>query len=255
MRANPYETDLLLGQYLLFHYGRVEEVLPWPNGPIDALNFPIRCVQECLDLGRLPAGAQALDLGCAVGRSSFELARHCAAVRGVDSSHRFIAAAKRLQKYGRLVYDYCEEGEVTSRSVAIVPAGIDRRRVQFEVGDAINLRPDLGRFDVVLMANLLDRLYDPLQCLRRLPTLVRPLGQLIITSPWTWLEEYTPRKHWLGGFRTGRQGIRSADRLSRALASHFDLLSRYEQPFLIREHSRKYQWSVASTSVWVRRED
>ena len=33
------------------------------------------------------------------------------------------------------------------------------RAVRFETGDAMDLRGDLGSFDVVLMANLIDRLW------------------------------------------------------------------------------------------------
>ena len=57
----------------------------------------------------------------------------------------------------------------------------------------MDLRSDLGDFDVVVMANLICRLPDPRSCLERVPSLVRPGGQLIITSPYTWMEEYTPR--------------------------------------------------------------
>ena len=43
---NPYESDKLLHEYLLFHYGRAEEVLPWPGGPYAALDYPVRCVTD-----------------------------------------------------------------------------------------------------------------------------------------------------------------------------------------------------------------
>ncbi|HKI69833.1 MAG TPA: methyltransferase domain-containing protein, partial [Verrucomicrobiae bacterium] len=89
--TNFYETDRAVSEYLLFHYGTPEDILPYNFGPIAALNYPVRCVTECLDVKRLPAQARALDLGCAVGRSSFELARHCAEVIGIDFSHRFCA--------------------------------------------------------------------------------------------------------------------------------------------------------------------
>ena len=72
---NFYETDRAVSEYLLFHYGRSEEVLPYDFGPVSALHYPVRCVSECLDAASLPASARALDLGCAVGRASFELAR------------------------------------------------------------------------------------------------------------------------------------------------------------------------------------
>ena len=71
MSANPYETDRLLNEYLLFHYGSADEVLPWPDGPRNALDYAVRCVSECLDAGSVPDGARALDVGCSVGRSTF----------------------------------------------------------------------------------------------------------------------------------------------------------------------------------------
>ncbi len=39
---NIYETRRLLDEYLLFHYGQPAEVLPWENGPREALGFPVR---------------------------------------------------------------------------------------------------------------------------------------------------------------------------------------------------------------------
>jgi len=120
--------------------------------------------------------------------------------------------------------------------------------VRFERGDACALRADLGIFDLVLMANLIDRLPDPARCLARLPELIASGGWLIITSPYTWLEEYTPRGKWLDD--SGR-GTLSA--LKEWLAPAFDLRHVFDLPFLIREHRRKYQWSVAEASVWRRK--
>ena len=39
MEENPYESTMLLGEYLLFHYGKEDEVLPWSKGPVEALGF------------------------------------------------------------------------------------------------------------------------------------------------------------------------------------------------------------------------
>jgi 2-polyprenyl-3-methyl-5-hydroxy-6-metoxy-1,4-benzoquinol methylase len=41
---------------------------------------------------------RVLDLGCAVGRASFELGRYFENVTGVDFSHSFINAANRLKQ-------------------------------------------------------------------------------------------------------------------------------------------------------------
>ncbi len=250
---NIYETDKLLSEYLLFHYGTPEEVLPWSFGPREALGYAQRCVSECLDLNALPAGARALDLGCAVGRSSFELARHCAEVIGIDYSKRFVSAGMTLQRHGALDYYRLDEGALMTGLTARVPAEIDRRRVQFEKGDAMNVRADLGGFNVVLMANLIDRLSEPQRCLEQLPGLVTPGGQLIITSPYTWMEEFTPQQNWLGGYEREGTRVTTRDGLVKALGESFELVATKNLPFLIREHARKYQWSVAEATIWRRR--
>ncbi len=248
-----YETDKLLSEYLLFHYGTAEEILPWKNGPAEALGYPIRCVSEGLDAAALEAGARALDLGCAVGRSTFELARHCAEVIGIDYSRRFVEAAQTMQANGELTYRRVDEGALDTELTARVPTGIDRGRVQFEQGDAMELRGDLGEFDVVLMANLIDRLAEPARCLARLPGLMKRGGQLIITSPYTWLEEFTAREHWLGGFCKDGRAISTLEGLRGRLDGEFEFVTAKNLPFLIREHSRKFQWSVAQATLWRRR--
>jgi hypothetical protein len=111
----------------------------------------------------------------------------------------------------------------------------------------------LGRFEVVLLANLIDRLWDPRRCLEQLPTLIVPGGQLLITTPCTWLADYTPRANWLGGRQCNGRPIRTVDSLQEILRDSFDLSQTAELPFLLREHARKFQWSVASGTRWIRR--
>jgi putative 4-mercaptohistidine N1-methyltranferase len=251
--VNIYETDKLLAEYLLFHYGRADEILPYEFGPREALDFAVRCVSEGLKGCNLPSGARALDLGCAVGRSSFELARHCDSVVGIDYSQRFIEAARRLRDHGQLGYSRLDEGALSTELIAHLPTEIDRSRVSFEPGDAMNLRADLGEFDVVLMANLIDRLSEPSRCLERLASLVKPGGWLVITSPYTWLEEFTPRENWLGGQESEGGAITTLQGLTLALEPNFVFHGAKDLPFLIREHSRKFQWSVAQATFWSRR--
>jgi putative 4-mercaptohistidine N1-methyltranferase len=248
-----YETERALAEYLLFHYGLPQEILPYDFAPATAMNFPARCVTECMDASRLPADARALDLGCAVGRSTFELARHCMEVIGIDASSRFIAVATQLQQFGAIHYPRIDEGELTLLTRATVAPDIQRERVRFEQGDAMRLREDLGEFDVVLMANLIDRLPDPRACLERLPGLVKPGGRLVITSPYTWMRDYTPRENWLGGFERDGRPVRSFETLKHILSREFRFVRAKDMPFLIREHARKFQWSVADASIWLRR--
>lgn len=249
MSDNIYEDPRLLSEYLLFHYGEDDNVLPYAFGPREALYFPQRCAHLALTV----CGGQArraLDIGCAVGRSTFDLARGCDGVLGIDYSNAFIGAAQQLQQGEHLPYEFTVTASLTRRAIARAPTDINLRQVGFEVGDACDLRTDLGTFDLVLGANLLCRLPDPRKFLERLPGLVEPGGWVVFTSPNTWLEEFTPKGKWLAGTPEAGHPLGA---LYDVMNPAFTLQDIQEMPFLIREHARKFQWSVAQATVWQRR--
>jgi len=238
---NVYETDKLVSEYLLFHYGKDEEVLPWANGPNDALGFPLRTVSH-FSKGQV---SRALDLGCAVGRSAFVMAEHAEEVIGIDFSEAFIIAADRLSKGEKITYrQHVQAGKFVDLSASISSSD-QRGRVFFEVGNAMELRPDLGSFDRVHAANLICRLPEPSRLLERLPDLVNKGGELVLATPCTWLDEFTPSENWPTNGDTFTW-------LKRQLEPEFELVSRADEPFLIRETERKFQWTVSLVSKWRR---
>jgi putative 4-mercaptohistidine N1-methyltranferase len=248
MEALFYDSEAALEQYLLFHYGTPEQICPLLPEARAAGGFPVRCVAEPLRKMDLKNRGRALDLGCAVGRSSLELGRSFDEVIGIDFSRRFIAAAQRMQTERAVTVRALREGNIYEELRLELSGEKEKGRVNFETGDACALRDGLGKFDLVLMANLIDRLPDPARCLERLPELVSAGGWLVITSPYTWLEEYTPREKWLDGAGKGTLAA-----LQENLAPAFALEETFDLPFLIREHRRKYQWSVSEASLWRRK--
>jgi putative 4-mercaptohistidine N1-methyltranferase len=250
--TNIYESDLLVDQYLLFHYGTAEDQLPYPVGPRDALFYPIRCVSEFLPA--IGVVGRALDLGCAVGRSTFELSRWAEQVVGIDLSHRFIAAAESVRETGRVEISRQEEGELATRLSRELPVDLRRERCRFEVGDATDLPSDIGQFEVVLAANLIDRVRTPRKLLDSFSRLVSPGGNLILCSPYTWLEEFTTKSEWLGGkYDPAGKPTFTFDGIKSSLLAAFDHRLTKDLPFLIREHARKFQWSVAQATLWQRK--
>lgn len=239
-----YEDGKLLAEYLLFHYGSPDEILSAPDrtpaGMRDALDFPCRTVR------RFTTGhaARGLDLGCAVGRSTFEMARSCEHVTGIDFSMSFIRAAQALQRGEALAYARLDEAHLSSNLTARAPTDVDASRVQFHHGDAMQLPQDLGGFDRVHAANLLCRLPKPALLLKRLPSLLNPGGELVLATPCTWLEEFTTSQNWPPG--------RTLDLLIESLSPDFTLINVTEEPFLIRETERKFQWTSSQTSLWSR---
>ncbi|TAE73335.1 MAG: methyltransferase domain-containing protein [Verrucomicrobia bacterium] len=242
MSTNPYESDRLLAEYLLFHYGSPAEILPVtaPAGMRDALDFAVRTTRH-FSPGEVE---RSLDLGCAVGRSTYELSRHSRETIGIDFSQNFVRAAAALAA-APLAYRRLDEAHHHTDLDAKLPQGLPVGSVSFECGDAMDLRPDLGDFDRVHAANLLCRLPDPCRLLARLPHLVRPEGELVLATPCTWLGEFTPPANW--------PPHSTLEWLVENLGHHFELLDTGEEPFLIRETARKFQWTSSLLSVWKRK--
>lgn len=242
-----YETDVLVTQYLDFHYG--PEALGVPN-------FPRACAAEVLPLVPAERRRRCLDIGCSVGRSAFEFARAFEHVDAIDFSARFIQSGVRLQEGGEIHYEVPTEGELTvARSVSLDKLGLGelRTHVAFMQGDACNLKSLYTGYDLVFAGNLVDRLYDPGMFLDAIGDRVLPGGLLVITSPYTWLEEYTPKSKWLGGRREHGEAFTTFEGITRALDGGFDLIHRTDVPFVIRETARKHQHSIADLTVWRRR--
>ncbi len=242
-----YESDILRDWYLLFHYGSPEEILQdaafaVSDLPPGSLEFPVQSVEIAgirKEIGR------ALDVGCAVGRSAFEMSRLAGEVVGLDFSRSFIDAAESLRRGDALAYHRYRESHLPEPLVARLPPGARPERVRFATGDAMNLDLLLGAFDLVHAANLLCRLSDPIRFLDRLPALVKPGGILVLATPATWMEIHTPRENQPPGD--------TLDYLKARLEDSFELRSVTELPFFLREHRRKFQLSTSQTSVWRKR--
>lgn len=249
--SQVYESKRAVFEYLQFHYGSPEELFPFESGPIEALKFPERCARICQEqvnnvTSRAPT--RALDVGCAVGASVFELARHYNEVVGVDFSQHFIDAANTMKNDGKMQYETLIRGKVYKKAEAKVATDIDRSRVSFVQGDACNLSPALGKFDLIFASNLLCRLPKPKKFLAEVASFLNTGGSLVLISPYSWLEEYTTIDEWIGATPGSPS---SADAVDEILRANSLVLSHRENiPFLIREHERKFQYGVSDCTVW-----
>ena len=244
---NIYETDEQISQYIEFHYG--EEYY-------GVKNFPVACIQALLPHTKGMTTERALDLGCATGRSSFELAKAFDHVDALDFSARFVEAPSNLQKTGSQRYVIKTQGDLVDfKEVKL--ANFEtyeaiKNKISFMQGDACNLTDKYTDYDLVFAGNLIDRLYKPTDFLTSIKDRVRKGGLLVITSPYTWLEEFTPKENWLGGYKaqTG-ESYTTLEALTDNLSPEFDLVGDPQDiPFVIRETARKFQHSVAEMSVW-----
>jgi len=245
--TNVYNTDTLISQYC--HFG-------WGKNALGVENYPAACARIVLEYMKDKPKTKALDIGCAIGRSTFELARGFDEVIGVDFSARFIQEAQHLKEDGILRYTMPTEGKLEEfYEVKLSEYNLEEvcHKVSFWQADACNLKPIYHGFDLIFGGNLIDRLYDPQKFLDSLASRLNDSGVLILTSPYTWQEESTPKEKWIGGYKRDGENVTTLDGLKEILGSEFELMDVKDVPFVIQETARKHQHTIAQMTIWEKR--
>jgi len=174
-------------------------------------------------------------------------------------SENFVKIAKKMQQDEEVKFHIPIEADIHKEVAAEHESGVsqsDKEKINFWSGDACKLEEyseRIGTFDGAVMANVLCRLPDPIACLDGLSAVVNKGGVVVIVTPFSWLENYTHRSKWLGGFYDPVSGeaIYSKDHLSSLMeARGFEKIHEEEMPLLIREHQRKYQYIVSEATGW-----
>ncbi len=241
-----YESDALVSQYCEFQYG--EEHFGVKNFAVEMASIASKYSTN---------KSSALDLGCATGRASFELAKSFDKVEGIDFSVRFVQVGARLKEDGFVAFSTQEEGElVKNKKLSIKELGYEelKEKVSFWQGDACNLKPNFNSYDMIMATNLIDRLYNPKLFLDTIGQRLNKDGVLLIASPYTWQESSTKKELWLGGYmdENGKE-VKTIDSLKEILLQNFELMHLQDLEFVIKETKRKYQHSISEVSIWKKR--
>ncbi len=164
----------------------------------------------------LPAGP-VLDLGCATGRTTFELAAATGRPAvGVDLSFAMLRLAAGALRQGRVRYPRRRVGVVYDRRDFAVapPAG---ERVDFWLVDAGALPFPDAKFAAVVALNVLDCVAQPRDLLAAVARLLAPGGKAVLATPYDWSPHATPIEQWLGGHSQRGPGRGAAEPVLRAL--------------------------------------
>lgn len=109
----------------------------------------------------------------------------------------------------------------------------------------------LGKFSLIFGGNLIDRLYDPEAFLLHVSHFLEPNGVLILTSPYSWLEEFTPKGKWIGGYYKDGKPINTQEGLRNVLGHNgFKELGEEDVRFVIKENMWVFQYTLANVTYW-----
>ena len=241
-----YETDALVSQYCEFQYGKSH---------FGVKNFAVECARIASSFANKKT--KALDLGCATGRASFELAKEFDQVEGIDFSARFVQVGTKLKEEGYIAFQSPGEGDlVYDTKVTLEDLEYEnlKDKISFWQGDACNLKPNFESYDLVMATNLIDRLYNPELFLKSIGSRLNDNGILVLTSPYTWQESSTKKEFWLGGFKDENDNeVKTLETLEKILDEEFTLVSKQDVEFVIQETARKFQHTIAELTVWKKR--
>lgn len=153
-----------------------------------------------------------IDIGCSVGRTTFELARRNEGpVLGVDLNFGMLKIAREVIEQGRVTYPLRREGIVYERRS--FPVNFENlSRIDFWVCDAVALPFCRDVFSGAASFNLLDCLWSPYEHLREISRILQPQAGAIVSTPFDWSPNVTPVEAWLGGHsqRAQHQGLGGA---------------------------------------------
>jgi SAM-dependent methyltransferase len=159
-----------------------------------------RCLARLLALAGEPQNVvRVLDLGCAAGRTSFDLAQNHpgALVLGIDRSFGLLRLAQAAAR-GTVSYPRREIGLVYHRRS--FPVALDGSgHVDFWACDALALPFAPGTADLVAALNILDCVPEPHRLLAGIAEAVRPGGSILLATPYDWSTRATPMESWIGG--------------------------------------------------------
>ncbi len=191
--ATGYNSFSMLSSYLWSHYSE------FFNGP-DATD----AYQKWARAFGAQRSGWALDIGCSVGRLTFEMTRTHDRAVGLDTSISFIRAARRLAAEKQLAFDLIMEGQITEkRSCDLDPVfGFDQ--AEFIVADAMALPFRSRRFATVSSVNILEKVPNPLLHLTEANRVMdEKEARFLFSDPFSWDESVSGPDCWLGGTNEG----------------------------------------------------
>lgn len=243
VNADVYETDQEVTQNCEAHYG---------SPSFNTANYNEQLAHFCVELFDNKPSRRALDLGCQVGRTTWELARHFDHVTGLDFTARNIRVGTRLQADGSAKYQFQYQGELVAfNEIQLKELGLEglSEKVAFWQADASNLKPIFSNYDLIVLNDLIDRTTNPRKLLSTIHERLNSNGILVIASAYNFAESASPEVR-IGGYREDGEPVTAFDDLKRLLSERFQLLKTSELIRVLPQSQRVAQLHNMHITAW-----
>ncbi|MDN5054398.1 5-histidylcysteine sulfoxide synthase [Aliarcobacter butzleri] len=218
LNNNFYESDESISSYCDLYYGKDKLYTNY----VDLLRPYLKDLKN----------SKALDLGCCVGRTSFELAKIYDEVLGIDFSANYINIGVKLKLYDFVNYKIKKEDKTfEERAISLEDFDLEKvkDKVSFMQGDACNLKEIYKDFDLIFYSSLIDKLYYPKKFLEDVSRRINKNGFFVFLSSHNWFNEHINENN---------------------LFLEFELLDKIEVPSFIKMKNKNYENKTLLMSIW-----
>lgn len=234
--STGYNSKNMLSAYLWSHFSE------FFNGPdaTDAYKRWSSCFQE--------NSGWALDIGCSVGRISFEMSKTHSYAIGMDTSLPFITHARKILKQKKLEFDMIIEGHITQKRSCDLDHSWNYDRVEFIVADAMALPFPENSFSTVTSVNILEKVPEPLEHLRSVNTVLKnEKAMFLFSDPFSWDESVSSPEKWLGGTHEGKYKGHGMDNILKIFSGEDKIFD----PGLTIKETGEILWKIRKTrNLW-----
>ncbi|MFW2580348.1 5-histidylcysteine sulfoxide synthase [Aliarcobacter butzleri] len=218
LNNNFYESDESISSYCDLYYGKDNLYTNY----VDLLRPYLKDLRV----------SKALDLGCCVGRTSFELAKIYDEVLGIDFSANYINIGVKLKLYDFVNYKIKKQDKTfEERAISLKDFDLEKvkDKVSFMQGDACNLKEIYKDFDLIFYSSLIDKLYYPKKFLEDVSRRINKNGFFVFLSSHNWFNEYINENN---------------------LFLEFELLDKIEVSSFIKMKNKNYENKTLLMSIW-----
>lgn len=218
LNNNFYESDESISSYCDLYYGKDNLYTNY----VDLLRPYLKDLKN----------SKALDLGCCVGRTSFELAKIYDEVLGIDFSANYINIGVKLKLYDFVNYKIKKQDKTfEERAISLKDFDLEKvkDKVSFMQGDACNLKEIYKDFDLIFYSSLIDKLYYPKKFLEDVSRRINKNGFFVFLSSHNWFKEYINEDN---------------------LFLEFELLDKIEVSSFVKMKNKNYENKTLLISIW-----